>query len=142
MFEEKARVRDEFIPVSSLEWQDFPSELHSGGIQWKLLRVSPETGSWTVLFKAPANSYFAHHIHHGQAEGFVFYGQVALHGYVSTGPGYVYEAAAAVHDKTEMLVDSEFILMLEGPLTWITNSGERVTQTWQDAQELWLKNGG
>jgi acetylacetone-cleaving enzyme len=133
----KQRVNDEFIPTKSIGWREFPQEFHSGGVQWKLLRVSPETAAWTVLFRGPAGSAFRPHIHHGPAEGFVFCGKVGVRDMYAEGPGFVYEAAGARHEKTTVIEDTEFLLTMSGPLTWVMPSGEKRVVGWEDAQQIW-----
>ena len=85
----KSRVQAEFLQTDLIEWEDFPEEFQTGGVQWKLLHVSPEIGSWTVLFRCPAGSTFAPHVHHGPAEGYVFEGviQETTGGGTFTAPG-------------------------------------------------------
>jgi hypothetical protein len=141
----KARTNDEYVQTDTVAWQDFPEEFHSGGVKWKLLRVSPEMAFWTVLFFCPDKSVLQPHIHHGPAEGWIFDGSIEARGGPENGgvlgvkDGFVYEAAGARHDETKMRADTTFILQMVGPLTWTTTDGRQVVQTWEDAQRLWEK---
>ena len=76
----KPKLADEYLQVDQMEWEDFAEDFQTGGVQWKLLHVSPEIGSWTVVFRCPAGSTFAPHVHHGPGEGYVFKGEIEVRG--------------------------------------------------------------
>ena len=137
----KSRMQGEFLQTDLIEWEDFPEEFQTGGVQWKLLHVSPEIGSWTVLLRCPAGSTFAPHVHHGPAEGYVFEGviQETTGGGTFTAPAYLYEAAGAVHDRTLMTEDTVFMLQMIGPVGWKRDDGSQNPQGWMEAQQHWEK---
>lgn len=139
------RPDDAYVQVDQVEWQDFPSEFHTGGVKWKLLNVSPSTGTWTTMFFCPKGSILSPHIHHGPGEGYIFEGRLRLRGGPDEGgvdcvkDGFLIEATGAKHDETLAAEDTTFILQMVGPLTWKLDDGKEVIQTCFDAADLWDK---
>jgi acetylacetone-cleaving enzyme len=139
----KPKLTDEYMQVNEIEWEDFCEEFQSGGVQWKLLHVSPEAGSWTVMFRCPAGSTFAPHVHHGPAEGYIFTGEIEIRGGEKAGGatgragGYLYEAAGAIHDRTTMTSETVFLLQMAGPVGWKLEDGSQKPQGWAEAQQRW-----
>jgi len=145
----KTKPADEYVHVSSVNWQPFPGEFSAGGIRWKLLHVSPEMGAWTAIFDCPQGSSFARHIHVGPGEYFLTKGKMEVRGGMEKGGatavavGYGYEAANARHDQTHFVEDSEFYMTFLGPLQFITEDGAPVAVVgWEQAQELWAHQTG
>ena len=145
----KERAADDYVHVSSVQWQPFPGEFSTGGIRWKLLHVSPEMGAWAAIFDCPKGSSFASHIHVGPGEYFLTKGKMEVRGGAEKGGstavavGYGYEAANARHDQTHFLEDSEFYMTFLGPLQFITEDGAPVAVVgWEQAQELWAHQTG
>ncbi len=139
----KQRATDEYVQTDHVEWEDFCEDFHTGGVQWKLLHVSPEIGSWTVLFRCPAGSTFAPHVHHGPAEGYILEGKIEARGgkeaggTSARGGGFIYEAAGAIHDRTTMPEETVFMLQMVGPIGWKTPDGGQRPHGWAEAQEQW-----
>jgi len=139
----KIKLADEYLQVDQIGWETFEPDFQTGGIRWKLLHVSPEIGSWTVMFHCPTGSTFAPHIHHGPAEGYIFKGEIEIRGGEQVGGatarenGYLYEAAGAIHDRTTMTRETEFMLQMVGPVGWKMADGTQRPQGWAEAQQLW-----
>ena len=112
----KSALGGESVKLDQLEWHPLPEGFVSGHVMWKLLHVSPEAGSWTVMFQAPKGSSFAGHIHSGPGEYFLTRGKIEVRGgeaeggVSATGPSYGYEACNARHDETLILEDSEIYM--------------------------------
>jgi hypothetical protein len=137
----------EYIQMDEMDWVPFPEALCSGPIRWKLLRVSPEMGSWTAIYDCPAGSSFAKHIHMGPGEYFLTRGKMHVRGGSDEGgstaiaPCYGYEGCNAQHDHTEFSEDSEFYMTFLGPLNFIDDDGntialvgcEQVLDAWKAA---------
>ncbi len=135
----------EYIQMDEMDWAPFPEALCTGAIRWKLLRVSPEMGSWTALYDCPAGSSFAKHIHMGPGEYFLTRGKMHVRGGTVVGgataiaPSYGYEGCNAQHDHTEFPEDSEFYMTFLGPLNFIDDEGntialvgcKQVLEAWQ-----------
>ena len=145
----KAKVSEEYVRIDETDWHPFPAALSDGGISWKLLHVSPESGAWTAIFDCPAGSSSASHIHVGPGEYLLTKGKMEVRGGVEKGGatalamGYGYESCNARHDKTEFPVDSEFYMTFMGPLQFIDPEGNPVAVVgWEQAQDLWAQQTG
>lgn len=145
----KEKLDGEYVHVSSVAWQPFPGEFSAGGIQWKLLHVSPESGAWTAIFDCPQGSSFARHIHVGPGEYFLTKGKMEVRGGSEEGGataaavGYGYEACNARHDQTNFVEDSEFYMTFLGPLQFIDEAGNTLAVVgWEQAQALWAQQTG
>lgn len=149
-FFNKAPVDGEFVHVDEVEWQVMPEPFAHGGIEWKLLHVSPELGSWTAYYRCPEGSHFSAHIHIGPGEYLLTKGKMEVRGGVEQGGetayamGYGYEPSGARHDKTYFPIYSEFYMTFVGPLHWINEEdGSTVAITgWKELQEVWLQQTG
>jgi len=137
----KQKTKEEYVQIDELAWQAFPDAFSTGGIQWKLLNVSPEHGSWTAIFDCPAGSSFAPHIHAGPGEYLLTKGKMDVRGGKAAGgatavaPGYGFESSGARHDKTCFPIDSEFYMTFLGPLTFIKPDGSPIAVIgWEEAQ--------
>ncbi len=122
----------EYIQMDEIDWVPFPEDLCTGDIKWKLLRVSPEMGSWTAIYDCKAGSSFAKHIHMGPGEYYLTRGKMHVRGGSDVGgstaiaPSYGYEGTNAQHDHTEFPEDSEFYMTFLGPLNFIDDEGNTV----------------
>ncbi len=145
----KSALDGESVELTSLEWHPLPEGFTTGQVKWKLLHVSPEAGSWTVMFQAPKGSSFAGHIHSGPGEYFLTKGKIEVRGgeaeggVSATGPSYGYEACNARHDETLILEDSEIYMTFQGPLQLIDDDGRTIgVLGWEQAQAMWDEQTG
>lgn len=145
----KEKLEGDYVHVTSATWQPFPGEFSTGGIQWKLLHASPESGAWTAIFDCPKGSSFARHIHVGPGEYFLTKGKMEVRGgneeggSTATAVGYGYEPCNARHDQTNFVEDSEFYMTFQGPLQFIDDGGNTVAVVgWEQAQGLWAQQTG
>src|SRR5215472_3961539 len=76
------------------------------GNEFKVLRISKETGAWSALIKAPAGQVNAPHTHLGPADFLVLSGQIDYRGGCAKAGDYIYEPAGAVHDATTHPVET------------------------------------
>src|SRR3954454_15242073 len=110
----KSSVPHEYVQLDQGTWAAFPEPLAVGGITWKLLRVSPEAGTWTAIFECPAGSSFRSHVHTGPGEYFLYKGKMEVRGgdedggTTATAPAYGFEPSGARHDRTFFVEDSAF----------------------------------
>lgn len=142
----KPHVPEEYVQIDELDWIPFPDAFSAGGIRWKLLHVSPESGAWTAIFDCPAGSSFAPHIHMGPGEYFLTKGKMDVRGGKDEGgdtaiaPGYGYESCHARHDKTYFPVDREFYMTFLGPLQFVQPDGTPIAVVgWEQAQGAWAQ---
>jgi hypothetical protein len=141
----KAKAAEEYVQVDEVPWAPFPDTLSQGGIEWKLLHVSPEAGTWTTVYRCPAGSSFNAHVHTGPGEYILTKGRMDVRGGKKNGgssavaPGYGYESSGSRHDKTEFLVDSEFYMTFSGPLAFINEETGAVIVNvgWMEVEHAW-----
>ena len=145
----KAQIAQEYVQIDTTDWQPFPDSLSEGGIRWKLLHVSPESGAWTAIFDCPEGSSFNRHIHVGPGEYFLTKGKMEVRGgeehdgATAIAPGYGYESCNARHDKTYFPIASEFYMTFMGPLQFIEEDGSPIAVVgWDGAQALWAQQTG
>jgi hypothetical protein len=81
-----AKLYDEMkLRTNEMKWIEF-----SPGIDYKILRTSPETGAWTVLFRCAKGSSFPPHLHYGAGEYFMFKGVMDYRMGIATAGDYGY----------------------------------------------------
>ena len=105
---------DIFTPASKMDWLPmFP------GIAFKPLRVSDETGVWTVIFRCDKGSAFAPHYHLGPGEYYMVSGRMAYRAGEAVAGDYGYEPVGAFHEHTEFLEDTDILFTAFGPLGFV-----------------------
>lgn len=140
----KAKIECEYSELHPESWQPLPEVFGARGANWKLLHVSPESGSWTAAFFYPKGSSVPSHIHVGPGEYFMLRGKLEVRGgdmtggVTATAPCYGYEATGARHDVTLFLEDTEVYMRFQGPLQMIDNLGNAIgVFGWEEVQNLW-----
>jgi quercetin dioxygenase-like cupin family protein len=117
-----AEIVDTYVHTDDLDWIAFPGV---EGIDMKVLRVSPETGAWTVLFQMVPESGFPRHKHLGAGEYFMLKGEIEVRGGVKNGGitayagDYGWEPSGMIHDWTNAVVDSLFLFTNHGALQFM-----------------------
>lgn len=97
-----SKPKDVYVNTAAKDWLPFYP-----GFQFKLLRVSAETGTWSVLVQADKGASFPCHTHLGAGEYFMVSGRMDVRGGVENGGitatagDYGYEPNGIVHDHTE-----------------------------------------
>jgi anti-sigma factor ChrR (cupin superfamily) len=149
-----AGFAESYVSTANGPWIDFVP-----GIQTQLLRVSPETGRWSVLFKCAAGSSFARHEHLGGGEYLMLSGTALVRGGSQNGGvtavtgDFGYEPNGMIHDITDFPEESVLYFSNDGPLKFIddddnvvfildwravqnaANAGHQTTPQSADAQE-------
>lgn len=93
------------------------------GIDFKLLRVSQESGAWTVLFRCQPGSFFPIHKHHGAGEYFVITGRMQYVAGEAVAGCYGYEPLGALHEKTLFPEYTELLFTNHGPVAFLDDDG-------------------
>ena len=112
--------KDEYVSSQKLSWSPFVP-----GIALKLLRVSPESGTWTVLFRAEAGASFPRHRHLAAGEYFMLSGRMELRGGAKAGgvtalPGdYGFEPVSVIHDSTFFPEPTEMLFTNHGAVQFL-----------------------
>ena len=94
-----------------------------GGNQAIVLRVSKETGFFSLLIKAPAGQVNAPHTHIGAADFYVISGGFDYRGGSARAGDWVYEPAGAVHDATSHPMDTIYLANSYGPIAFHGKDG-------------------
>ena len=93
------------------------------GIDFKLLRISEETGSWTVLFRCQPGSSFPIHKHLGAGEYYVLTGRM-VYRIGEAGPStYGYEPLGVIHESTTFPEYTELLFTNHGPVAFLDDDG-------------------
>ena len=108
---------DVFQPASRMEWLPmFP------GITFKPLRVSDETGVWTVVFRCQKGSGFAPHYHLGPGEYYMISGRMSYRVGEAVAGDYGFEPVGALHEHTDFLEDTDLLFTAFGPVAFIDDN--------------------
>lgn len=114
-------TEDSHVATRQMPWRQF-----GGGIDFKVLRTSQETGAWTVLFRCAAGCAFAPHRHLGGGEYLVIKGTMELRGgkdhggTTATAGDYGYEPNGVLHDSTYFPEETELYFTNNGAIQFLT----------------------
>ena len=129
---------ESFVSSSALTWAPF-----SEGIWLKVLRLSPETGTWTILLKCATGSSFARHRHLAAGEYFMLSGKMELRGGVQAGGvtavagDYGWEPVSVIHDSTFFPEPTEFVFTNHGAVQFLDDKDNTVfVLDWQAIQQM------
>jgi acetylacetone-cleaving enzyme len=129
---------EEFVSTRSMSWAPL-----SPGIRMKVLRLSPESGTWTVLFHADAGASFARHRHLAPGEYFMLSGKMEVRGGVQAGGttavtgDYGWEPVSVIHDHTYFPEESEFLFTNHGAVQFVDEQGNTTgVLDWEAIQSL------
>ena len=116
---------DVYINTQIVPWLEF-----GPGIAFKTLRISEETGAWSVLFRCQAGASFRSHRHHGAGEYVMLKGKMEVRGGVENGGitayagDYGYEPNGILHEITTFPELTELYFNNQGPLEFLNDAGE------------------
>ncbi len=114
--------QDVLCRTAELPWSPF-----GAGIEFKVLRVSAETGVWTVLFRCASGSSFPPHFHHGAGEYLMLKGSMDYRAGTARAGDYGYEPLGALHESTTFPEDSELWFSNHGPVAFLNSDGSIAT---------------
>lgn len=89
------------------------------GIAFKLLRVSGETGAWTVILQCQAGSAFPLHRHYGAGEYYVITGHMVYRAGEAVTGDYGYEPLDSIHQLTRFPQYTELLFTNHGPVAFL-----------------------
>lgn len=118
-------TEDTYVNTSAMPWLQF-----GGGIDFKVLRTSQETGAWTVLFRCAKGASFNPHRHLGGGEYLMLKGTMEVRGGKEKGGitakagDYGYEPNGVLHDETNFTEDSELYFTNYGAIQFLTDDLE------------------
>lgn len=105
---------EKMIHTRDMAWINF-----APGIDFKVLRTSSETGTWTVLFKCAQGAAFPAHFHHGAGEYLMISGAISYRMDTALAGDYGYEPLGAYHELTTFDEDSELLFTNHGPVAFV-----------------------
>ena len=120
-----AKGKQVFDPLdAALVRTDEEEWIQSGdGNQFKVLRISKETGAWSALIKADKGQVNPPHTHLGAADFYVISGGFDYRGGSARAGDWVYEPAGAVHEATSHPVDTIYLANVYGPVGFHDENG-------------------
>lgn len=120
-----AKGKQVFDPLdSALIRTDKETWIQSGdGNEFKVLRISKETGAWSALIRAKKGQVNPPHTHLGAADFYVISGGFDYRGGSARAGDWVYEPAGAVHEATSHPVDTVYLANVYGPVGFHDENG-------------------
>lgn len=104
-----------------------PSELpwHSlgEGAYYRLLRVSPETGQFSIILKLDKGGRFAGHYHLGAGEFLMLKGELKYKDSTAKAGDWGYEPLGVVHADTNVEMETELLFIGYGPIAFTDEQG-------------------
>lgn len=118
---------DLHVAASGMPWRAF-----FPGVDFKLLRASDETGTFTLMLRTRAGASLPKHRHLGAGEYFMLSGRMLVRGGREQGgitatPGdWGYEPLGIVHDSTEFPEISVLLFTNHGPIQFLDDKDNTV----------------
>jgi anti-sigma factor ChrR (cupin superfamily) len=137
----RSALTDLHIPASSLPWRAF-----FPGVDFKLLRTSAETGTFTLLLRTLAGASLPKHRHLGAGEYYMVSGKMLVRGgregggLTATTGDWGYEPLGIVHDSTEFPEVSVLLFTNHGPIQFLDEHDNTVAIL--DCQQVQLMAEG
>lgn len=93
------------------------------GIDYKLLRLSRETGAWTVIFRCAKGASFPPHYHITPGEYYVIKGKMSYRAGIANTGDYGYEPLGVFHEQTIFEEETELLFTNFGPVAFTNPDG-------------------
>ncbi len=104
--------------TESLPWHSL-----GAGAYYRLLRVSPETGQFSIILRLDAGGCFSGHYHLGAGEFLMLKGALKYKDSVARAGDWGYEPLGAVHADTNVDVETELLFIGYGPIAFTDADG-------------------
>jgi quercetin dioxygenase-like cupin family protein len=117
-------LADIYVDTGKQAWLPF-----FPGFTFKVLRVSAETGTWTVLIKSEPGASFPSHTHLGAGEYYMVSGRMEVRGGAQNGGitaqagDYGFEPNGIVHDHTEFPLETVLFFTNHGAVNFTDEAG-------------------
>ncbi len=107
------------------------------GNEIKVLRLSEETGAYSLLVRAPKGTVNQAHVHSGPADFYIISGSIDYRvGHAKAGD-WMYEPAGAFHEATSHPEDTLYLANVYGPLIFQKEDGSvDYVQDWTTIKAL------
>jgi anti-sigma factor ChrR (cupin superfamily) len=107
-----SQLADTVIKSANMDW----IETDPGQAWIKVLWTGSESGRWAALFRWKKGYVAAQHKHLAAVQVYMLSGRIKVRGAVLEAGDFVYEPNGVLHDATEALEDTEYLLFGDGPV--------------------------
>ncbi len=122
------------VSTGDLPWIELGAGLAGNSI--KVLRVSEETGAYTLLVRAKKGTVNQAHVHSGP-DFYILEGAFQYRAGVARAGDWVYEPAGARHEATTALEDTVYLANVYGPILFEQEDGTiDYVQDWRTIKAL------
>jgi anti-sigma factor ChrR (cupin superfamily) len=123
------------VTVDDLPWIPLGEGLEGNAV--KILRVSEETGMYSMLIKAKAGTINQAHTHSGAADFYILEGRLEYRLGEAKAGDWMYEPAGAVHEATTATEDTLYLANVYGPIIFYNDDGSvDFVQDWRTIKAL------
>ena len=133
-----AAPADLHVTAHQLPWRAF-----FPGVDFKLLRTSAETGTFTILLRTVAGASLPRHRHLGAGEYYMVSGKMLVRGGKERGGitavagDYGYEPLSIIHDSTDFPEVSVLMFTNHGPIQFLdAEDNTTAILDWQQVQVM------
>jgi anti-sigma factor ChrR (cupin superfamily) len=125
-------IADTVIKSADQKW----IETDPGQAWMKVLWTGSESGRWAALFKWKKGYVAAQHKHLAAVQVFMLSGQIKVRGAILEAGDFVYEPNGVLHDATEALEDTEYILFGDGPVLFFNEDSFTGYMGWEELKRM------
>jgi len=123
-------MSDVLVHTDKLEW--IPNRFDPERQFMKVLWIGPETGRTAVLIRTLTGSATPPHKHLGDAHVFMLKGRLQVRDSELVAGDYLYEANGMIHGETKALEDTEYLMILGGPILFFDEDNFLGYQGWEE----------
>ena len=109
--------------VAAEEGKWIPMGTGLEGNEFKVLRISEETGAFSIMIRAPKGTVNQAHIHSGPADFYIIEGELEYRAGVAKKGDWMYEPAGAYHEATTHTQDTLYLANVHGPVIFQKEDG-------------------
>lgn len=123
------------VSTDELPWIPLGEGLEGNAV--KVLRISEETGMYSMLIRAKAGTVNQAHVHSGPADFYILEGRLEYRLGEAKAGDWMYEPAGAVHDATTATEDTLYLANVYGPIIFHKEDGSvDFVQDWRTIKAL------
>jgi quercetin dioxygenase-like cupin family protein len=123
-------MADVLVRSNQMEW--IPNRFDPERQFMKVLWVGPETGRVAVLIRTLKGSATPPHKHLGDAHVLMLKGRLSVRDTELVAGDYLYEANGMIHGETKALEDTEYLMILGGPVLFFDEDNFLGYQGWEE----------
>lgn len=125
-----SEVMDALVHSDKLEW--IPQRIDPKQHFMKVLWVGPESGRVAVLIRSLKGGITPRHKHLGDAHVLMLKGRLKVRDAELVAGDYLYEANGMIHHDTEALEDTEYLMIMSGPVLFFDENSFLGFQGWEE----------